>query len=151
MNQIEAYGYIKDGVLHLLGRKRLDADIKQMKNCDVAITIKRKGKRSLPQNRYYFGVVLPEIRRELIRIGQIRPDVTTEDLHGAFKMKFNPDNIRDEETGEVLLEVGGSTAALNKDEFSAYVDRIIFWAGESLGLHIPPPETQTTLFNQSPF
>lgn len=146
--KIEAYGFVKEGKLNLLGRKRFDADIKAMKDCDVQIIVKRKGKRSLPSNKYYWGCALPEIRTELIRIGQIRKDVSCEDLHEAFKMKFNPENIKDENSGEVLLEVGGSTAAMNQDEFSAYMDRVIYWAANSLGLTIPPPCTQTEMFHE---
>lgn len=143
MIKVEQYGYVKDGELKILNRKRFEAEIKALPNCDVQIIIKKKGKRSSPQNRYYWGVVIDEIRREFLRRGS-RYD--SEDIHEALKLKFNPHKEVDTNTGEVLLEIGQTTTELNKEEFGEYLNRIIEWANKSLEIVIPEAGTQTKMF-----
>jgi hypothetical protein len=140
---IEAYGFVKSGQLHLLSRERLLDQLRTFKDCDVRVIIKRKGKRSLPQNRYYFGVVLNEIRLALLERGY-RYDI--DQLHEWAKQTFNKEKIEIEATGE-QLEIGGSTTEMNKDEFSSYVDRIREWAALSLEITIPNPGEQEALFD----
>ena len=41
--------------------------------------------------------------------------------------------------GEVIGYKGGSTANMNKEEFSVYLDKIIFFAAETLLITIPLP------------
>jgi hypothetical protein len=142
MAVIKHYGEVKEGKLIPYNRKRLTSDLSQMKDCEVEITIKRKGKRSLQQNRYYFGCVLPEIQHELKRLGN---DFDIDTIHEFLKQKFNSEKVVVEVTGE-LLEIGKSTTELNKEEFSEYIFQITKWASETLGLYIPEPSTQTILF-----
>jgi hypothetical protein len=142
MLKIEQYGYVEDGLLKILNRKRMDAEIKAFPNCDVEIIIKKKGKRSGPQNRYYFGVVLKEIQ---LRLRELGTETDIETLHEWCKQKFNSEKIVVPETAE-LIEIGKTTTELNKEEFSEYVERIVEWAASSLCIYIPPPNTQTNLF-----
>jgi hypothetical protein len=141
--KIEAFGWVKQGILKIANRKRLDADLRAFSDCDVVIIIKRRGKRSSPQNRYYWGVVVDEVRRELKRRGH---RYTPEEVHEALKLKFNPDYVRGE-GGEVLMEMPGTTTIMNKEEFGGYLDRIIEWSAKSLEIAIPLPGTQTDMFN----
>jgi hypothetical protein len=140
--KIQQYGYIKDGVLKILNKKRLDAEVKDCPNMDVQIIIKKKGKRSSQSNRYYWGVIVEEIRLELLRRGY-RYDAET--VHEWLKLKFNPEKIVIEETGEVI-EIGQTTTEMNQQENGEYMERIIEWAASSLEIHISPPNTQTNLF-----
>lgn len=99
------------------------------------MTIKRKGKRSEKQNRYYWGVVIRMLTAEFRRLGN---DVDDRMVHETCTKKFAPVYIYGE-GGEVLETVGSSTALMNRDEMIQYIDRIVFWCQEKLGLSIPAP------------
>jgi hypothetical protein len=142
MNRIEQYGFVKDGELKILGRKRMDAQLKDFPNCDVQVIIKRKGKRSNPQNRYYWGIVVEEIRLKLLEFGD---KYTPEEIHEGLKAKFNPKGTADVDGGAIFI-TGSTTTEMNKEEFGAYLDLIIKWAAESLGITIPEAGEQTKLF-----
>jgi hypothetical protein len=106
------------------------------------VIIKKRGKRSTPQNRYYWGVVIDEIRREFKRRGTITEPET---IHEALKAKFNPEKLANKD-GEPILEIGGSTTAMNKVEFAEYLEKVILWCNESLEINIPEAGSQTQLF-----
>lgn len=143
MVKIEQYGFVKDGELKILNRKRMDAEIKAFPNCDVQIIIKKKGKRSNPQNRYYWGIVIDAIRREFLRRGD---KYTPEEIHEGLKAKFNPKSTGDKETGDVLFITGETTTEMNKDEFGEYLNRIIEWVNKNLEIEIPEAGKQTEMF-----
>jgi hypothetical protein len=142
MTKATQYGTVKDGVLKIINIKRFKDDLRQFDDCEVEVIVKKKGKRSSQQNRYYFGVVIELIRIELLRRGN-RFDA--EDIHEWAKLKFNPSKIEIEATGE-LVEIGSSTTEMNKSEFMEYVERIREWAAMSLEINIPDPGEQTQLF-----
>lgn len=142
MTKSVQYGYVENGVAHMLNKARFLEDMKQFKNCDIVFEIKKRGKRSNRQNRYYFGVVVPEITRRLRELGN---DVNSDVVHEYLKGRFNTTRIVIEATGEAM-DVPKSTTELNKEEFAAYVDRIIQFCAESLDIVIPPPNTQTQMF-----
>lgn len=139
---IKHYGEIEQGKLLVYNRQRLNSDIAQMKDCEVEITIKRKGRRSLQQNRYYWGCVIPEILNDLKRRGN---DFDADTMHEYLKQQFNYDKVIIEETGQVL-EMPKKTSELNTEEFTEYLFKITQWAAETLSLYIPEPNTQTALF-----
>jgi hypothetical protein len=140
--KIEVYGYIKNKKLTISNRRRLEADLQTFPDSDVVVIIKRRGKRSSPQNRYYWGVVIDSIRREFKRRGTITEPET---IHEALKAKFNPEKLANKD-GEPILEIGGSTTAMNKAEFAEYLERVIMWCNESLEIDIPEAGSQTQLF-----
>lgn len=142
MNKVEQYGFVKNGELKILNRKRFDAEIKSFPDCEVEIVVKKKGRRSSQQNRYYFGVVLKEIQ---LRLRELGTDTEIETLHEWCKLKFNAERVVVPETAEVI-EVGKTTTEMNKEEFINYLDKIIEWAASSLSIYIPPPNTQTQMF-----
>jgi hypothetical protein len=142
--KIEAYGHVKDGVLSITGKSRFNEDLKALNDAEVMIIIKKRGKRSNPQLRYYWGVVVQEIRIEFRKRG-IR--ATSEEIHEALKLKFNPVKTIDENSGEVLLELGGTTTEMNVGEMSEYLERVIEWCSKSLEIIIPEPGSQTQMFS----
>lgn len=142
MTKTECHGYIEDGKLHILNRKRLNQDLKDFKPCDVVVIIKKRGKRSLPQNAYYWGCVVKEIQ---IRLKELGNEFDSDDIHEFLKQKFNKEQVVTKQ-GE-LLEIGKTTTELNKEEFSSYVDRIREWASDTLEISIPDPNSQTEMFN----
>lgn len=138
---IELYGSIINGKLDIPNRKRLVEELRQAKDCEIVLTIKKRGKRSNPQNSYYWSVIIPELKYRFRELGN---DVDDNTVHEFLKLKFNPEKIVTLE-GEVI-EVGGSTTDLNKSEFSDYCDRIRMWAAQTLDINIPDPNTQTQMF-----
>lgn len=114
----------------------------QFPDCDVVLILKKAGKRSNPQNRYYWGVLIEEVRIEFERRGD---RYTPEEIHEGLKAKFNPKVTVDEETAEAIFITGETTTEMNKEEFSSYIDRIIEWASKSLNIVIPLPGEQTEI------
>ena len=138
---ITAQGNIKSGKLTLANSKRFDQDISTLKDCVVELTIKRKNKRSTPQNRYYWGVVVKEIE---IRMKNLGNDVDPELVHSFLKDRFNKKELIGE-GGEVIDNIGGSTTEMNKEDFMIYVDKIAEWAASFLSIEIPLPNTDLQL------
>ena len=135
----------------------------------VKITVQEdKDTRSIQQNKYYWGVVLPTIADHI--------GTSTESLHEDMKIMFNPiksETVKLESVypfmrtflksiykimsfqicGKTLAELkfmeriikkqtvtlGGSTAKLNTQEFWEYVERVCKWAAEYLELVISEP------------
>ncbi len=111
---------------------------------NVYICTKRKH-RSLPQNRYYWGVVLHVISRET--------GIDPEDLHEYFKHKYNlrtefynEEKLAVTEAGKLarfeilggIREVPVSTKMMSTKDFTEYLDKIVRWASEK-GMYIPKP------------
>jgi hypothetical protein len=141
MTKTEQYGYIQDGRLHIMNKKRLADDLRQFKPCDVVVVIKKRGKRSILQNAYYWGVVVKEIQ---LRFRELGHDVETDDVHEFLKQKFHSEKIVTPQAE--VIEVPKSTTEMNKDEFSEYVERIKEWASSTLEIYIPDAGQQTEMF-----
>ena len=104
---------------------KLDFAKREGKTVYVTIT-ERQHQRTLDQNSYFHGVIIPLISDET--------GMDTHEVKEALKWKF----LRKEVGG---IETVRPTAALTKQEFSKFVDEITRWAGEFLGLYIPPPNS----------
>lgn len=104
------------------------------KDVEVRIGRKRK-KRSLNQNSYYWAVVIPAIRRMLEEYGN---EVDDEETHSFLKEHVG------KLTGSVVdsvgrrLAVSKSSASLTTAEFEAYLLRVTAWAAQE-GVIIPSP------------
>ena len=141
MPVLELYGQIVSGKLEIYNRAEMAQGVKEFPDCDVQITIKKRGKRSLPANKYYWGCIIPEIRNNFKERG-IRMSV--QDIHEFLKLHFNKQYLLGE-GGEMLGEYAGATSEMNQDEFSFYIESIKEWCSEKLGLYIPEPSKQTIL------
>lgn len=108
----------------------------------MAVRFERKSvKRSDPQNRYYWGVVIKEIA---IRLRDLGNDwLSDEDVHDLMKLKFNGEKIAGE--GGEVLEIPKSTANLTKTQFMEYMETVRAWAADFLGICIPDPGQQTQM------
>ena len=99
---------------------------------DIIIRKHRK-KRTLDQNAYYFGVVVPILADHF---GHDNGD----DMHEDLKEEFNP--VPSKITPGKMI--GGSTANMSTEEFfsneTSYVNRICRWAAMEHGVYIPPPK-----------
>jgi hypothetical protein len=146
MTKATQYGTVKDGVLKIINIKRFKDDLRQFDDCEVEVIIKKRGKRSSQANRYYWGIVIDEIRRELLRRGE---RFTPEEVHEGLKARFNPKSVGDKETGEEIFSAGDSTTEMNKEEFGLYLERIIEWCNTKLEIIIPEAGEQTSFFDKA--
>lgn len=139
----ELYGHIDEtGTLVIQNRGRLKEWCAHNKEKNIIIRIeKRRSKRSNQQNRYYWGVVIQEVRLGLIEIGY---DLSADETHFFLKQKFNSVHIANKD-GEAL-EVPGTTTTLNKVQFGEFIEKIARWAAEYLGITIPSADETLTMF-----
>lgn len=138
MTKLELYGEIDEsGKLTITNRPRLQEWCRQNKGKRVLLKLNRAGKkRSLPQNRYYHGVVIKEIAIRLRELGHAH--LEDDEVHEMMKIKFCFEREVNENTGEVL-DIPKSTTSLTTTEFCVYMDRIRDWAQDFLGIYIPSP------------
>lgn len=108
------------------------------------VKIKKHNKRTLNQNAYYHGIVVPLVKDGLIDIGynEIK---TNEDAHEVIKYLFLKKTIPNEHTGEAI-ELLGSTKELSTTEFILFIQEIQQWAAEFLNIQIPDPNEQLQVF-----
>lgn len=108
--------------------------------------------RSDPQNRYYFGVMIPYILQAFIDLGNeglfagSRESINL--IHEFLKSKFLPPIEIVNATGEVE-RIPGSTRKLSKVEFMDYIALIQMWAAEFLFITIPDPGEQLELWENN--
>lgn len=102
---------------------------------------KSKAKRSSPQNRYYFGVIVNMIHRGLKDGGM---DMSREGTHELLRFRFLAVDTPIGEDGEFISTIR-STTELDKEEFGIYIDQCKQFAAEYLNLVIPEPNEQMQL------
>jgi hypothetical protein len=135
MQKLELAGYIDDnGKLTIHNRIAVEEWATQNPGRNVLVKFEKRGsKRSLPQNRYYHGVVVQMVMMGLREIGYC---LSHDETHFFLKQKFNPVQVPNKDG--VAIELPGTTTQLNKVEFGEYIDRIAQWAVEYLNVVIPP-------------
>ena len=113
-------GHIRNGKLHLQERETLDTFIKTQKDCAVELIIrKRKKTRSLPQNSYYWGVI--------IKLLSEHTGYEAEEMHGVLKWLF------------VFTKDKSSTTEMSTFDFTVFIEEVRRWALQELELDIPAP------------
>ena len=130
---------IENGKLRFKQRSTVLSDIGQFRDGDYVMTIERKRrKRSLMQNAYYWGVVVPLVKEGLLDVGY---RMTTEAVHEYLKGQFAITEVVNERTGEVLKSIG-STSEMTTSQMMDYFAEITQWAAEYLNVQIPNPGEQ---------
>lgn len=142
MEKLELLAYTTDaGIFHIQNKQRLQEWARMNPGKQLMIRIDKRGsRRSNPQNRYYFGCVIEEVRLGLLNIGY---ELSKDEVHFFLKDRFNPIEIPNKE-GEIL-KVPGSTTQMTKSDFSEYIERIARWSAEYLSIVIPPAESDLIL------
>lgn len=105
------------------------------------IRIEKANQRSLPQNSFYWGIVIPFVQDGLKHLGH---DITKEETHEFLKSKFNYYEIVNENTGE-CVSIPKSTKRLSKIEFGEYIAKIQQFAAEFLNIVIPDANQQSQI------
>lgn len=135
MQKLELTGFIDDnGKLTIHHRPALEEWARQNPGRNILVKFERRGaKRSSPQCRYYFGVVVQSVMQGFRDIGYY---MTKDETHYWLKQNFNKVVIPG--NSGLAIEVPGTTTDLNKIEFSEYIERIAQFAAEYLNVVIPP-------------
>jgi len=93
------------------------------------IVAKLPKKRSVSQNRYYWGVVLTMLSEHT--------GYTKDQMHEICKMKFN---LKTKALKGEIYEFGGPTKELDTKEMTDYIESIREWSMEVLQCRIPQPD-----------
>lgn len=136
----------EDGKVSKIHQKQYFNDfLKQFAGKSVKVTVEKwKKQRSLNQNNYYWGCVLPFVIDGMVGVGYPKSELSTILVHDFLKAKFVKKEVVNEQTGEVISMIG-STSALTTTDMMDYIDDIKKWASEFLGIYIPDPMEQSTL------
>lgn len=144
LKSYESNGIIKDGVLSIRNRKQFDKALFEIGDCEVEIKVSKKfRKRTSPQNRYYWSVIVLYWMDLLTTSqGEIYSKAQT---HEFLKTNFNFKEVVIEETGEVL-RMPKSTTENRTFEMEEFHDLCRKKALEFFNVTIPLPNEQLTAF-----
>ena len=108
-------------------RRRFQMRLIQLEGKKIHLSVNPRNKRrSLNQNNYYWGAILPMIANQT---GMIE-----EEIHSALSLMFLKDESK-------LLPVITSTASLDKNDFSEYLEKVHDWCISFLNItDWPNPE-----------
>jgi len=107
------------------------------------VRIEPKKTRSLNQNAYFHGVMVPLVLQGLRDAG-FNEVKTPEDAKDIIKSLFLKKIIKNEISGEEIPVIR-HTSELTTVEFNAMMEECGQWASEYLGIFIPPPNYQTEM------
>jgi len=98
-------------------------------------------KRSIPQNSYYWGVVLPMIAKEM-------GEDDLNEAHALMKAKFlSKEKVIAGKNGWEKVTIVGKSSKLSTHDFGIFLEKVIRWASSFLELHIPDPDPE---YNSQP-
>lgn len=136
------YGKTENGKPKIARRSEMDEVLQSFEGKDWQLTIEKKKKsRSLNQNAYYWGVVIPMVRAALHDLGM---KLSRQEVHELLKLKFLKKEIINENTGEVFEYIGGSSE-LTTTEFMDFTAELQQWSAEYLNIVIPSPNEQVNI------
>ena len=144
--KIEIYSQVLDGNL-TRNRPLLSKAIRSLEGKAVTITIERtKKKRSNPQNRFYWGVVVPLIRQGLNDLGHYYTNDQAHEFIKQYVADNAPDVIIEELTLNGLTSRRiKSTSELTTSQFMDYMEVVGQFAADYLNIEIPAPSEQLTI------
>lgn len=134
----KAWAILKKENGEIANKKIVRALFDSLKDGRHLIEISGADKRSNPQNRYYWGLVIPIIQKGIKDMGT---ELTKEETHEWLKSKFNLSDLINPTTGE-CISIPLSTTRLNKEGFSEYISKIQQFASEFLNIYVPDPNEQ---------
>lgn len=145
------YGKVTERGSLELPRKRFAKEIRVFSGAQVEITVRKKRKRrTSPQNRYYWGAVIPAIIQAFIDLGheglQIGSSESAETIHAFLKGKFLDNGLEIADAHGEAIKLPASTTRCTTSEFMDYLADIQKWAAEVLGIVVPDPGEQMEFF-----
>ncbi len=136
------YGKVEGGSLQIFNNRSFRESLSQFEGKQVEIILRRRRKaRSLEQNAYYWGVIVPVVQEGLKDLGW---DLDKAAVHDFLKEKFNRVELVNEKTGEIW-NATGSTTRMSTVDMMAYFQVIQQWSAEYLSVYIPNPGEQVQI------
>ena len=136
------YGNVKNGKLKVVRRGEMEEIINSYEGKKIIVSIELfKNSRSVLQNNYYWGVVVPMVRQGVLDMGM---KMNKEEIHEMLKLRFLKKEKVNEDTGEIFPYIG-STTEMTKMQFMEYIQDIQQWSATYLNVVIPSPGEQLTL------
>jgi hypothetical protein len=137
-NILELSCQVVNGRLPRQVSEAVGAAIRRCEGKRIVVSLReQKRTRSNPQNRFYWGVVIPAVLDMFVEAGN---DTNPEEVHSFLK-----EQVGGSVCVKVLLTPDGkrrpvlrSSADLSTQEFEDYLERIRVWAAE-IGTIIPLP------------
>jgi hypothetical protein len=130
---------IQDGKIPDRTRKKIAEELSSLEGKRVEITVQRLSrKRSVQQNRYYWGVLVERVREAFKETGTLHDPETIHEFLKSQSMTLQNVMVNPE-TGETRLFTSSSTT-LTPIEFEEYMDECRMLAAEWFGISIPEPE-----------
>jgi len=116
----------EDYKIRILNRESLDKFLNNFEEGTMLeLVIKEIENRTQLQNSYYWGQVIGSPSKEgSLMSNEMFQGYTKQELHEALKEKFDVK----------------STAGMEQEEFTEYINKIIRWAAEFAGMYIKEPE-----------
>lgn len=142
---------MKEFVLKISNRRIVNLQefkslLNELKDGKHHIAIKDMRKRSLPQNAYYWGVIVPMVRKGLYESGYDEVQ-SNDDAHEVIKHIHLKKRIVSKQTGDII-DIAGSTAKLSIPEFNNFIEDVCKWSAEFLSVVIPSPNQELVMFDQ---
>lgn len=143
----------KEGNVTIQNRDKFLKDMSNFPNTLFTATFKKASKkRTVRQNSFFHGIVVPIVKEHLLDFGWTQA-YSNEWVKNYIKLNCLIIEDVNEETGETIKSIG-ETSELSTTEFMAFIERIQQWSIEVLDLYIPSPNEQltidsTALHNQS--
>lgn len=113
----------------------------------VTVEVKSAATKTKEQLGYYWSVVIPAIQQGMREHGN---ELSQAQVNEILNYKFFSNIKTVSWVGKNgiqyvhQLEVKRSKSGATKDEMSTFLDQVIRWAGENLGVEIPMPTTEGT-------
>ena len=139
----------EDGQISLPKRMRTEM-AKAFKGKRIEVAVKQRYKqRSSPQNRYYWGVLVPSVLLAFVDLGNDLQQDNQEHLdmvHDFLKRKFLTNGLEVVNAQGEVEQLPPSTTRLSTIEQEKYHEDIRRWAAEFLNVVIPLPNEQLEIF-----
>ena len=116
----------EDYKIRILNRESFDKFLNNFEEGTMLeLVVKEIENRTQMQNSYYWGQVIGSPSKEgSLMSNEMFQGYTKQELHEALKEKFDVK----------------STAGMEQEEFTEYINKIIRWAAEFAGMYIKEPE-----------
>lgn len=145
MRKVEAFGSVQNGVLKISYKGQFVDMVRQFPDCRIKLTVEKLyKKRSNEQNAYIHGYLIPEVTKGLIDQGYPPEQINNQVTKTFLKSKFLRHEIYNEVTGE-YVETILNTSELTTTQMCEFVDNVIRWAAEDLGIKILLPNEQVEM------
>lgn len=131
------FGKIESGELKIKNRAKMLEYMKTLPDGWYRLELKKTTQRSLPQNSYFHGVLIPEFRKALNGVGY-NAVKTDDQCKRVIKSMFLTREISNEDGGKPIHFIQ-ETHTLSKEEMTILIQEVIQFAAENLDYVIPLP------------